>query len=448
VIMRSLIGRTVVVFTAAATVLFTTMPSIADTLQKTDGSVLEGKVVGQTADVVTFESSQGGITLRQRIARSKVRSIQVEAREGVGYCTIPLCGDIGTEVKAADLKKALGEARRNGAEYVILVIDSPGGSVAEHIELLKVLAQTNDLKLVAYVKRALSAAAVLAMACPKIYMSPEASIGAAVAYKIGPDGTPQDIEEKFRSAIRAVERVAATMGGRSDLWIRGMSEIDLELAVVQEEGHPPRVVEASPGVEGKVIKKKGQILTLTAQEALDGGLSSGTVREMGAIRESLGLKAWHDTGDQAWSVMANKAKEAKASNGGDGERVTKAQARIEYLRRNKPELDELGKEIRQALGQASDATAAAGKLRTQYAQELLAIRADLQREVSQANSMPNPVAAAERAKETARNRQEELRQRIGAEMARQEAARDEALARARALQAKGREILAAAPAMD
>src|SRR6266566_2030380 len=113
-IMRSFIGRVIVVLSAAAELLIAT-PSTADTLQKTDGSVLEGKVVAQTSDAVTFESSEGGITLRQRIARSKVRSIQVEAREGVGYCAIPLCGDIGTEVKAADLKKALGEARRNGA---------------------------------------------------------------------------------------------------------------------------------------------------------------------------------------------------------------------------------------------------------------------------------------------------------------------------------------------
>jgi membrane-bound serine protease (ClpP class) len=436
------------VLSAAAIVLLITVPCAADTLQKTDGSVLEGKVVAQTADVVTFEMNEGGITLRQRIPRSKVRSIQVAAREGVGYCAIPLCGDIGTEVKAADLKKALDEARRGDAQYVILVIDSPGGSIAERNELLSVLAQTTDLKLVAYVKRALSAAAVLAIACPQIYMDPNASIGAAVAYKIGPDGTPKDIEEKFQSAIRAGERAAAKLGGHSDLWIRGMSEIELELAVVREEGHPPRIVEAGPDVEGQIIKKKGQILTMTAQEALDAGLSAGTVREIAAIRGELGLKAWHNTGDQASSIMASKAKEAKARGGDIADLQTKVSARLEYLRRNKAELDQLAGEINRALRQASDAEAAFNKLRTQYAQELLTIRADLQREVSQANSTPNPVAAAEKAKETARNRQEELRQRIGAEMARQESARDEALARARALQAKGREILAAAPAMD
>ena len=449
VVMVHFIPRAIGVAVAAAAVLAIATAAAADTLQKTDGTTLEGKVVAQTADTVTFEMNEGGVTLRQRIARSKIRSIQVDAHEGVGYCTIPLCGDIGTEVKAADLKRALDEARRSGAQYVILVIDSMGGSVAERNDLLVVLAQTTDLKLVAYVKRALSAAAVLAIACPQIYMDPNASIGAAVAYKVGPDGTPRDVEEKFRSAIRAGERAAANLGGHSDLWIRGMSEIDLELAVVPaEDGRPPRLVEAGPDVTGTIIKKKGQILTMTAQEALDAGLSSGTIRDVAAIREGLGIKAWHNTGEQASSIMVSKAKEAKAQ-GADGSLPgLKGSARAEYLRRNKPELDQLVTQIKEALRQASDADAAANKLRTQYSQELLTIRADLQREVSQANGTPNPVAAAERAKETARNRQEELRQRIGAEMARQEAARDEALARARALQAKGREILAAAPTMD
>src|SRR5436305_1678449 len=78
---------------------------------------------------VTFESDSGGITLRMRVARAQIRSIERQVVEGTGYCVIPLCGAIGDQVTAAALKAALAEARRAGAEYVILQIDSPGGSV-------------------------------------------------------------------------------------------------------------------------------------------------------------------------------------------------------------------------------------------------------------------------------------------------------------------------------
>ena len=59
---------------------------------------------------------------------------------------------------------------------------------------------------------AAAAGTVTAMACPDIVMYPGSSIGAAVVYKVGPDGTPELIEEKFESIVRAAWREAAGIG--------------------------------------------------------------------------------------------------------------------------------------------------------------------------------------------------------------------------------------------
>src|SRR5258706_5612654 len=96
--MRSFLTTVSVVFIAAAI-------SRADTLEKTNGQKLEGRVLAETADVVSFEVNSGGISFTQKIPRAQIRSIQKEVREGPGYCAIPLVGDIGGEVKAVAVKQ-------------------------------------------------------------------------------------------------------------------------------------------------------------------------------------------------------------------------------------------------------------------------------------------------------------------------------------------------------
>src|SRR5258706_9489593 len=359
---RTSLSASVLVFFLAVT------PASADTLEKKDGSVLQGRVIAETSDIVTFEVSSGGITFRQRIPRAQVRAVQRDVREGPGFCTIPLIGEIGAEVKADDFRDALAAARRGGAQYVVLVIDSPGGSIDERNKILAVMVQTKALKLVAYVKRALSAAAVLAVACPQICMSPDASIGAAVAFKIGPNGMPEDIEEKFASAVRPGDRAPAAMGDRSGLWIRGMSELNLELSLVQEDGQP-RLVEGLTEGDAKPIKKKGEILPLTAKEALAAGLSTATINDVAAIRDALGIKAWHDTGDQAWSIMANRGLAEK-------NRAQALRARNAYFLVIQPEVVEMTGRAQRPVTKTSAAHAALAQLQAQYDNEVRAINAE------------------------------------------------------------------------
>jgi hypothetical protein len=277
---------------------------------------------------------------------------------------------------------------------------------------------------------------VLAVACPQICMAPDASIGAAVAYKIGPNGMPEDIEEKFRSAIRAGERAAAAMGDRSDLWIRGMSELNLELALVQQSGEPPHLVEGlTDQPDAKVIKKKGEILTLTAKEALASGLSAATVNDVTAIRDALGIKAWHDTGDQAWSVMANRGVALK-------KQAEAARDRGAYLLAIQPEVVAMTARLERAVAKASAAGSALKQLRAQYESEVRAINAEYEQAIAQS---PDSQAWKASCVQTAKNRTGSVRARLAPEIRQYDAVYNEAVVEVKMLMSRRDQILASLP---
>jgi membrane-bound serine protease (ClpP class) len=119
-----------------------------------------------------------------------------------------------------------------------LAIDSPGGDIGQMYGIVDLLIDASkDVQIVAYVKRAYSAAAVIAMCCNEIYVKPDAVIGACVPFHLAENG-PEDVDAKFRSAFEAKIRASTAQGGHADLLIRGMSELDLQIYLATEDGKP------------------------------------------------------------------------------------------------------------------------------------------------------------------------------------------------------------------
>jgi membrane-bound serine protease (ClpP class) len=428
-------ARTLRALTAALAVL-AAADNRADTLTKTDGKTFEGRVVAESPTHVTFESNSGGITLRQKVARTQIRSIDRPVLVGPGYCTIPISGEIGSEVTAGAFKAALDEARRNGAKYVILDIDSPGGLVAEKNKILAAMAESADLEFVAHVRRAISAAAVIAIGCPHIVMAPEASIGATVVFEVDRKGTPRNIEEKFRSVIRAQERVVAQMGNHSDLWIRGMSEIDLELHTARGADGRPVLIEG-PAPEGAtVVKRKGQILTLTAAEARDAGLSEATVGGVAEVRDVLGIKAWHNAGDSAGALMASRTRV----------RAQETAARADNVRQLKSELADIDAKLERAMNRSKAALAAAEARRAQYKADLGGIEADFNRDFDAAKHRGG--VAPLKVQEAARERALACRKQYESDLAGLQSDHDAAVTEGRDLLVRRNKLITAALPTD
>ncbi|MGN6368449.1 MAG: hypothetical protein ACTHN5_09330 [Phycisphaerae bacterium] len=353
-----------------------TLGARGDTLVKKDGTALEGRVIAQDAKTVTFEANFEGLIVRQQVARSQIKSLQQEVVKGPGYCVIPMKGEVGVGITAESVKGALNMARDDGARYVILDFDSPGGAIAEMADIIEVLRDAKDLTIVAYVeKEAISAAAMIAMGCPKIYMAEGGAIGAAVPWKVGPNGTPVNVEQKFESAYQGIVRANAESAGHSALFVRGMTEMDVELALKADKFGKLRLVEETPGQEEegvKIIKEKGKILTLTGNEAVASGLSAGIVKGIDDIRAGLGVASWHPVAQQAAAYVQNHAK---------AEAAQQKQMTSEEVEKRLDELTEKREELKRQLKNKEEA----------YNGEIAAVRDAYQKAVN----VPQPPSEAE-----------------------------------------------------
>ncbi|MHC5022437.1 MAG: hypothetical protein ACYTGG_00805 [Planctomycetota bacterium] len=374
----------------------------SDTVVMEDRRRFHGVIVAEDEDSVTMELIRSGAMMRVRLPRAEIQTIEYVDRAGPSYCVLPLTGPIGQDVAAAHFvtapafRAALEAARESGVDYVVLLIDSRGGSIDETEAIIDAIAEAGELKLVAYVREAVSAAAVIAMACPDIIMAPQGVIGAAVPYQQTPDGTPKSIEEKMQSAVRAGCRAAAELGGHSSLLMRGMMEPDLELALVPTDDGP-RVVEAASAPGARIIKPRGQILTLTPTESVECGLASGVTASISAIAPLLGHPSWHATDDRPWFRIVNAAKTQRRVELERRREERILAVRKAYLDEIRPELSRIDARLAQLKARIKTVKEAEAALKKQTDADLAAAESAYRRAKAEAESSDNPFYFSSRA---------------------------------------------------
>lgn len=285
--------------------------SATDLVILTSGQRHVGMIVEEDEHGIVMEIDSPGMTIHRRIQTGNIREIVRAQREGPAYAFIPVVGVIGEEVTADALRKALAEARRSQCEYVILGFRSDGGFITEVPPLIEVINDSRDLRIVAYVDKAISAAAVVALACPEIYFTERGTIGATVAWIGGPDGVPRNVDEKMQSAWRAIMRSATETSGHSPLFLRGMSEIEIELVLSRQPNGESAVMLSEDAPNGRMLKRRGEILALTAAEAEMCGLSRGTIKSIGGMKDAFGLEAWHSPSARPQGIMIATANAAR-----------------------------------------------------------------------------------------------------------------------------------------
>jgi membrane-bound serine protease (ClpP class) len=158
---------------------------------------------------------------------------------------VPVDGTIDLGL-APLLARAIEEAKAAGAAAVLLDINTFGGRVDAAVAMRDSLL-TADLPTIAFInQRAISAGALIALACERIYMVEGGTIGAA-APVVGGMGQTQPADEKSVSYVRTEFRATAETRGRPP-----------ELAEA--------MVDADVAIEGVI--EKGKLLTLTAADAV------------------------------------------------------------------------------------------------------------------------------------------------------------------------------------
>ena len=164
------------------------------------------------------------------------------------------------------LRQGLNQAEATKAALVIIVLSTPGGLLDSGMAARNILLDTT-VPTVAFVNReALSAGALLAIACDQIIFAPGGVLGAATPVVVNGDEM-REAPEKVISATRKVFRSTAELHGRPPEVAEAMVDRDVVI---------PDLIDA------------GKLLTLTALEAAHWGYSDGTADSIEGWLESVG----------------------------------------------------------------------------------------------------------------------------------------------------------------
>jgi len=220
---------------------------------------------------------------------------------------VPVEGEIDFR-QVALIRRALSEVDSIGASFLVLELNTPGGAKTNMDEFLATLEllRKRQVKVTAWIKRdGLSAGAIIAIACDRIYMASGARIGAATPVFLGGiRGVIEDeVYAKYISAIRARVRNIAKERNRWDP-ILAEAMVDPRLELVEL-----RYRKKSDGVLRKKLIDRRQVstfktddieilseklvgeppLTLTTQEAIIYGLADGRAETLDDLLRELDL---------------------------------------------------------------------------------------------------------------------------------------------------------------
>jgi ATP-dependent protease ClpP protease subunit len=381
------------------TLLLSVQLANADTIIVQSGRRYDGDFIFEDANIVTLRVDVPGSSLSftQQITKSHIRSWDRADRQGAAYVQIPVVGEIGTDVTTDSIRQALAEAKQYHPQYVVLVFDSNGGQVATTFEILDLLADASrDFKIAASVKKAYSAAAMIAMSCKDIYMMPGSVLGAAVPMKLTNNG-PRDIEAKFASAIEAKARTYVVAAGHDDLLLRGMMEMNLEIYLSQKDGKPV-LTTAGPGT---LLKPRGQILTLTSTDAVNCGIAhlAGDLTDMG---KQLAGGPWYECTREPWDIATATATAAEQSRTQQTQKYQHAMTHLVAASAAQSQIDSLRQQQLQLSSKIDSDHRGIEDLITKCNTQIDQITADYHNAVSQAEHQSNGAYLIATAKETAR----------------------------------------------
>lgn len=163
---------------------------------------------------------------------------------------IPIEGEIGPALLFA-VRRGMKEAIELNADAIVLDMDTPGGRVDVTLEIMEMMDRFEGRTLTYVNSDAISAGAFISAATNDIYFAPKGIIGAAAPVAGGGQEISETMKLKIMSYLRARLRTfTAETPYRTEV-IAAMVDANYVLEIGDE-----------------VLKPAGELLTLTAQEAM------------------------------------------------------------------------------------------------------------------------------------------------------------------------------------
>lgn len=170
--------------------------------------------------------------------------------KAVRIYVIPVQDEIGSAVLYV-VRRGLKEAIETNADAVVLDMKTPGGSLATTLEIMEALRKFPRTTMTYVNDQALSAGAFISATTEEIWFAPHGKIGAAAPVSSGGAEIDKTMRQKIVSFLRAEVRSVSEGRGQRGAVVSAMIDEDFELKV-----------------DDKVLKPKGELLTLTASEAM------------------------------------------------------------------------------------------------------------------------------------------------------------------------------------
>lgn len=183
------------------------------------------------------------------------------------------------------------EAKAAGAKVIIVDLDSYGGLVTSGLDISRFLKSQNDVHTIAFVSdKAISAGAMIAMACDEIVISPSAALGDCAPISIKDDGGLESLgdteREKHESPIRAEFLDSAKRNHHDPLLAQAMVTMKIVVHWVQGPDGTRRFVDDTTFAE---LNKQGwtEVKDADFSTPLDSATTLLTVS--GTMAKKLGL---------------------------------------------------------------------------------------------------------------------------------------------------------------
>jgi len=277
----------VTAFTASLVIYVLSSACPADTFTnlKTQ-QVLHGYATSQTqgGETTVFTEEKGKLSLNL----SQWRITPDHTGRNNKVIIITLDDQISLYIEAQALKEAISKSADEGPLFILIEISTPGGQLDRIQQICGQISKIKHCRVIAFItggrhKGALSGGAAVAFACDKIFMADDAVIGAASLVAKSATG-PKDIKEvigedlgeKVVSSWRAHLASMAEQHGRPGILAMAMADREIEVVEVSEANKKLFIDPANKNPQQDFVhvwSKKGDLLTLTAQDAVKCGIA-------------------------------------------------------------------------------------------------------------------------------------------------------------------------------
>jgi membrane-bound serine protease (ClpP class) len=221
-----------------------------------------------------------------------------EGAASVKVYVVPIAGEVGPGL-ASFLERAIRDSDNLPENIYVLEMDTFGGRVDSALQIVDVLINVPKAKTVAFVKnKAISAGALIALACSELVMRPNTTIGDCAPITYSSEGV-QMMGEKFQSPLRAKFRTLARRNGYPPTLAEAMVTEEMEVHRVELDGEVRYLdsqaladlstAEKESIVSQKTVVAQGELLTMDDEEALQLGFSRMSASSIDAMLAEMGI---------------------------------------------------------------------------------------------------------------------------------------------------------------